>query len=84
MQKNESVRIEVTFTKEQMETFEKVKDLMSHVNPSATVAALGVSNRICNCKPIESADCGTAVKISSSRNVINPLRPEDTESVIEK
>ena len=38
VQKDQSVRLEVTFTKEQMEAFNKVKSLMSHVNPSATVA----------------------------------------------
>ena len=38
VQKDESVRLEITFTKEQMEAFTKVKSLMSHVNPSATVA----------------------------------------------
>ena len=38
VQKDESVRLEVTFTKEQMEEFIKVKSLISHINPSATVA----------------------------------------------
>jgi hypothetical protein len=38
IQKDESVRFEVTFTKNQMEAFNKVKSLMSHVNPSASVA----------------------------------------------
>jgi hypothetical protein len=38
VQKDDSVRMEVTFTKEQMEAFNKVKNLISHINPSATVA----------------------------------------------
>ena len=38
VQKDESVRLEVTLTKEQMQAFNKVKSLMSHVNPSASVA----------------------------------------------
>jgi hypothetical protein len=38
MQKDESVRIEVTFTKDQMDVFNKVKSLISHINPSASVA----------------------------------------------
>jgi uncharacterized protein YoaH (UPF0181 family) len=38
VQKDESVRLEVTLTKDQMEAFNKVKSLMSHANPSATVA----------------------------------------------
>ncbi len=38
VQKDDSVRFEVTFTKEQMESFIKVKSLISHINPSASVA----------------------------------------------
>ena len=38
IQKDESVRLEVTFTKSQMATLHKVKSLMSHTNPSASVA----------------------------------------------
>ena len=38
VQKDDSVRLEVTFTKEQMNALNKVKSLISHINPSATVA----------------------------------------------
>jgi hypothetical protein len=38
VQKDESVRFEVTFTKDQMDAFNKVKSLISHINPSASVA----------------------------------------------
>jgi len=38
VQSNESVRIELTFTKEQNEMLKKVKSLMSHVNPNVSVA----------------------------------------------
>jgi hypothetical protein len=38
VQKNESVRMEATFSKEQMETFNQVKSLISHINPRATFA----------------------------------------------
>ena len=37
VQKDESVRMEVTFSKEQMQAFNKVKSLISHINPSASV-----------------------------------------------
>ena len=38
VQKDESVRMEITFSKDQMDLFNKVKGLISHVNPSATMA----------------------------------------------
>jgi hypothetical protein len=38
LQKDESVRWEITFTKDQMVAFHKVKSLISHINPSASVA----------------------------------------------
>jgi len=38
VQKDESVRMEVTFSKEQMEVYNQVKSLISHINPSATFA----------------------------------------------
>jgi hypothetical protein len=38
IQSNESVRLELTLTKDQSEMLKKVKSLMSHVNPNASVA----------------------------------------------
>ncbi len=40
MQKDESVRVELTFTKEQMEILTKAKNLMSHTHPGATLAEI--------------------------------------------
>ena len=38
VQKDESVRMGITFSKDQMDLFNRVKGLISHVNPSATAA----------------------------------------------
>ncbi len=38
IQSDESIRLEMTLTKEQNELLKKVKSLMSHVNPNATIA----------------------------------------------
>ena len=38
VQKDESNRLEVTFTKDQIDSFKQIKSQISHINPSATVA----------------------------------------------
>jgi hypothetical protein len=40
IQKDESVRLEITFSKEQMKVFNRVKELLSHINPSASTAEI--------------------------------------------
>ena len=76
VQKDESVRMEITFTKAQMESFNKVKGLMSHVNPSPTVAEvfeymakyyLKRKDLVGNSNAIKSADCvGNSNALNSS------------------
>jgi hypothetical protein len=40
IQRDESVRLEVTFSKEEMEVFQRVRELISHTNPNPTWAEL--------------------------------------------
>jgi 5-methylcytosine-specific restriction endonuclease McrA len=96
IQKDESVRIELTLSKEQMETLDRAKELLSHALPGATFAEVitslaqryvkqrtGVNASVKNHRsPSPSTESNSAAEVKGTQNISGKPIPSSVKKII--